>query len=205
MNSSTLPLSAMPLPLETALPSLTEAKLREYFPAMMRFAKRKVRDESLAEEAVQEAMMAAWQNASRFAGQSSLKTWMLGILNHKIQDVFRKESRYLSMSAVDDAGEESGDANEWMDRLQTAVGWQMGRDQESEDPLHSLVRSDMHHALIKEIERLPSNLKEVFERQVLDDESTDEVCASLGITQANAWVRLHRARKQLSGRMQAHF
>jgi RNA polymerase sigma-70 factor, ECF subfamily len=183
----------------------TEASLREHQSAMMRFAKRKVRDESLAEEAVQEAMLAAWQHADRFAGQSSLKTWMLGILNHKIQDMFRKESRYVSLTRSDG---EDDDRQDYADHHpMAAAGWQLERDSggpDSDDPLYVLIRSDMRRALVAEIEALPLNLKAVFERQVIDDQSTDMVCDSLGITPANAWVRLHRARKHLSSKLEHH-
>ena len=34
--------------------------------------------------------------------------------------------------------------------------------------------------------------------------SVEEVCRRLGITEANCWVRLHRARKRLSERMRVH-
>ena len=183
----------------------TESSLKEHQSAMLRFAKRKVRDESLAEEAVQEAMLAAWQHADRFAGQSSLKTWMLGILNHKIQDIFRKESRYVSMSSAEG---DDDNGNDLSDKYPlAAAGWQLERDAggpDSDDPVYALIRSDMRRALINEIEGLPANLKAVFDRQVIDDQSTESVCEELGITPANAWVRLHRARKQLSERLEQH-
>jgi RNA polymerase sigma-70 factor, ECF subfamily len=185
--------------------AFTESSLREHQSAMMRFAKRKVRDESLAEEAVQEAMLAAWQHADRFAGQSSLKTWMLGILNHKIQDMFRKESRYVSLTRADSEDDERQDYAD--NHPMAAAGWQLERDSggpDSDDPLYALIRSDMRRALVAEISALPANLKAVFERQVIDDQPTDLVCEALGITPANAWVRLHRARKQLTVKLEPH-
>ena len=52
---------------------------------LLRFARRRVRDEALAEDAVQDALLAAVGSAHRFQGQSTLRTWLIGILNHKIQ------------------------------------------------------------------------------------------------------------------------
>jgi RNA polymerase sigma-70 factor, ECF subfamily len=181
-----------------------EKSLAQHYTAMMRFAKRKVRDEALAEEAVQEAMLAAWQHADRFAGQSSLKTWMLGILNHKIQDMFRKESRYVSLTSYDSEGEEIEFAD---GHPNASVSWGLDHDEtgpDSSDPLNALMGREMQLALTREIMAMPENLRAVFERQVVEDRDTDDVCAELGITPANAWVRLHRARKHLSARMQAH-
>ena len=67
--------------------------------AMLRFARRKIRDEELAEDAVQDALLAALSSRESFQGKSALRTWLIGILNHKIQDVFRRESRYVRQTA----------------------------------------------------------------------------------------------------------
>ena len=56
-------------------------ELEQTRPYLMRFALLQLRNETAAEDAVQETMLAALQGASRFAGQSSLKTWLIGILN----------------------------------------------------------------------------------------------------------------------------
>jgi len=65
--------------------------------AMLRFARRKIRDEALAEDAVQDALAAALTSLPSFGGQSALRTWLIGILNHKIQDTFRRETRYVAL------------------------------------------------------------------------------------------------------------
>ncbi len=51
--------------------------------------------ESDAEDAVQETLFSALNSRKRFSGQSSEKTWLFGILKHKIADHFRRESRYI--------------------------------------------------------------------------------------------------------------
>ncbi len=62
----------------------------------------------------------------------------------------------------------------------------------------------MRDALLLEIEALPPTLKDVFVMQVIENVPTDEVCRRLQITEANCWVRLHRARKRLAERMRDH-
>ena len=47
------------------------------------------------------------------------------------------------------------------------------------------------------IERLPPNLREAMRLRVLEDRDTVEVCATLGISEENLFVRVHRARKQM--------
>ena len=61
--------------------------LAQHRPALLRFARRKVRDEALAEDAAQDTLLVAVSNCAGFRGQSSLRTWLIGILNHKIHDV----------------------------------------------------------------------------------------------------------------------
>jgi RNA polymerase sigma-70 factor, ECF subfamily len=174
----------------------TPHDLTEHRAAMLRFARRKIRDEDLAEDAVQDALAAALVNRESFQGQSALRTWLIGILNHKIQDTFRREGRYVSISGGTGADDES--AEEELDRIA------FNHDADYEDPLRQVARKRLGEALHSEIDALPPTLKDVFVMQVLEGIDTSEVCRELSITEANCWVRLHRARKRLSERMSAH-
>src|SRR5918999_3866470 len=74
---------------ETFDPSRAE----EYRAYLLRYALLQLRDPTAAEDAVQETLLAALQTAERFAGRSSVKTWLTGILKHKIVDHVRRQSR----------------------------------------------------------------------------------------------------------------
>lgn len=54
--------------------------------ALFRFALRRVQNESTAEDLVQETLLAAWSALERRSGESSERTWLVGILKHKIVD-----------------------------------------------------------------------------------------------------------------------
>jgi len=182
--------------LPTSSLTLSPAEFAEHRPAMLRFARRKIRDEDLAEDAVQEALAAAVASAASFQGQSAVKTWLIGILNHKIQDTFRREGRYVHLNGTD------ANDDDLMDLLSTQ------RDDSTndlgEDPASQVSRWRLGEALGNAIEELPSTLKQVFTLQVLEGQETGEVCEQLGISEANCWVRLHRARKRLAEQMQPH-
>ena len=60
---------------------------------LLRYARLQLRDPALAEDAVQETLLAALEGAARFAGKSSLRTWLTGILKHKIIDHLRRAGR----------------------------------------------------------------------------------------------------------------
>lgn len=168
--------------------------IAEHRTALLRFARRRVRDEALAEDAVQEALASALSSLDSYQGQSALRTWLIGILNHKIQDAFRRESRYVRVT--NDSGDDFFDA---LDDAPDSVPERGATDPEAE-----VARWRLGEALGEAIDDLPKTLREVFQMQVLDGRSTQDVCGTLGISESNCWVRLHRARKRLAGSVQAH-
>ena len=76
---------------------------------LFRYAMVKLRDEHLAEDAVQETLLAALQANKSFCGDSSEKTWLVGILKHKIVDLIRKKVREPTLVNVDEPMEFSQD------------------------------------------------------------------------------------------------
>src|SRR5690242_15733608 len=89
----------------------TSLELERHRPYLLRFALLQLRDRSAAEDAVQEALLAAIQGAERFAGQSSPRTWLIGILKHKIVDSIRKAARERPGESSSEAdGAENPDA-----------------------------------------------------------------------------------------------
>src|SRR3954454_6972252 len=78
------------------------AQHRDY---LYRFALLHLRDASRADDVVQETLLAAVESPERFSGRSSLRTWLTGILKHKIIDVFRKQAREQTVDSL--AGAES--------------------------------------------------------------------------------------------------
>lgn len=162
--------------------------------AMLRFARRRIRDEALAEDTVQDALLAALSARDQFQGQSAVRTWLIGILNHKIQDAFRRETRYVKLDADD-----GDDGDERLERTMAERD-----DGQADDPVRAVAQRRMHAALIEEVDRLPESLRSVFLLQAIEGVATADVCKQLDITEANVWVRLHRARKRLSERLGAH-
>ena len=181
---------------------LKPAELGAHRAAMLRFARRKIRDADLAEDAVQDALVAALASSDSFKGESALRTWLIGILNHKIQDTFRRELRYVRQDSLEGNTDSSNTWNDTVWERQARSDAIVASD--DNDPFAEVARRHMRNRLIFEIEALPPTLKEVFTMQALDGVATEEVCRRLDITEANCWVRLHRARKRLAQRMSDH-
>lgn len=181
-----------PAPVAAIMPSTLD--LAAHRGAMLRFARRRIRDDALAEDAVQDALLAAMSARDSFQGTSALRTWLIGILSHKIQDAFRRETRYVKLGGAVDHTE----AGERFDALLVESA------PEQDGPLDALIRARMHVALAEEVDRLPTSLKSVFLMQVVEGLETTEVCRRLNISEANCWVRLHRARRRLTERLSDH-
>ncbi len=65
---------------------------------LLRFARLQLRNEAWAEDVVTETVLAALEKPDSFSGQSSVKTWLTGILKFKIIDCFRAHSREIASS-----------------------------------------------------------------------------------------------------------
>ncbi len=184
----------------TTAPGFIFDDLSVHRDAMLRFARRKVRDADLAEDAVQDALISALASRDSFKGESALRTWLIGILNHKIQDAFRRESRFVRAD-----GDSTDGGDDWIDhQAARQTDSEPGALEMNEDPCQTVARNRMHVQLAREIDALPETLKEVFTLQAVEGVETAEVCRRLNISEANCWVRLHRARKLLTTRMAAH-
>ena len=76
---------------------------------LYRYALMRVRDETVAEDVVQETLLAGWQGYARFAGRGAERTWLTGILKHKVIDYFRKASRETQFDPEAEARLENDD------------------------------------------------------------------------------------------------
>ena len=149
-----------------------------------------LRSREAAEDAVQETLLAALAAESSFAGRSNLRTWLTGILKHKIVDTIRRTSRERPLEGVD------GEASvEDLEALFDETGhW---REPPQAWPEQALQDKQFIAALERCLELLPARTGQVFlMREHLGFETTD-ICKELGITSTHCWVLLYRARTAL--------
>ena len=145
-----------------------------------RFAQRKRRDPMLAEDAVHDVFEAVISGRATFGGRAALRSWLTAVLKHKIVDSVRRHARFDSL---DDETEDHGTL---------AIECpQPGPDEVAEQ------RQLLARALDR-IDALPATLRDVVRLRLLDDQPTATVCRTLGISEENLFVRMHRARKQLA-------
>ena len=174
-------------------PGIDPVELQQHRPQLVRFAMLQLRNVTAAEDVVQETLLAALQSGSSFAGQSSVKTWLVGILKHKIIDAIRKQSREQPL--------ESGDEETDIEDLQDAVYGADGHFRETPadwgNPEAALNQRKFFEVLEHCMEGLPKKTARAFMMREVMGLETDEICKELAITASNCWVLLHRARMAL--------
>jgi RNA polymerase sigma-70 factor, ECF subfamily len=163
---------------------------------MFRFAKLQLRNSETAEDMVQEAIEAALRNASSFAGQSSLKTWVFAILRNRIIDHLRQAGRTVVMSSLVEDGED------WQERLESLFNergrWRgQARPMPWPDPDESMHNHEFWVVFETCLDHLPENTGRVFMMREFLGLDSSEICAQLGLSAGNCHVILHRARLKL--------
>ena len=160
---------------------------------LLRYALLQLRNPAHAEDAVQETLLAALEGRERFAGKSSLRTWLTGILKHKVIDHLRRSGREQQLTGSDDERSET-DA---VDALFAEDGHWRETPSDWGNPAGAFENSRFWSAFELCLQRLPARTAKVFTMREVMDLTTDEICQELGITTTNCWVMLHRARLTL--------
>ena len=160
---------------------------------LLRYATLQLRDPVAAEDAVQETLLAAVRGGHAFDGRSSVKTWLTGILKHKIIDQLRRDARERPLEERDAAGEAAdiadatfGDDGHWHE---FPADWG--------EPDRSLESKEFWAVFEMCVQVMPLRTARVFVMREVLELSTEEICKELGISTTNCWVMLHRARLAL--------
>lgn len=165
-------------------------------PHLVRFARLQLRNDAWAEDVAQETLMALVEAPERFAGQSSLKTYAIGILKHKIIDALRSGRREVTLRAPADEDDARSDLDAF-DALFDHTGHFREAPHDWGDPDATLQRKQFFEILELCVDRLPPKIGRIFMMREWLELETEEICKELGITATNAWQMLYRARMRL--------
>ena len=161
------------------------------------YARRRVRDDETAEDLVQETFLAAFSGNS-FDGKSLVKTWLTGILKHKIYDYFAKNYRRLELS--DEEKDMSGydymfeRKDEWTEHWNNQYA---PADWEAASPLKKIEDGEFQMVFADCLMGLPERIADAFVMREVDDLTSAEICEVLMISVNNYWTMMHRARLHL--------
>ena len=166
--------------------------LNEYGDLLFRYALIRVRSEETAEDLVQETLLAGLQAFKNFNGKSSVSTWLISILKHKIIDFFRKNRNEAASYNADESMDELiklqfDDRGHWKMNL---VEWNSPEQSFDEEQFWQVFQ----HCLAK----LPVNMANLFMLRVVDGLSSEDCCKLLEMNSTNQlWVNLSRVRMKL--------
>ena len=168
---------------------------------LLRVAQLQLRDRDAAEDAVQETLLAALTAKPGFSGKSTLKTWLTGILQHKIVDTIRRRQREpIAMASF----EEEIDLDDFDALFKRNGAWDTPP-ADWGDPVAALDRRQFFDIVDFCLEKLPANTGRVFMMREVMELSSDEICKELTITANNLWVILYRARMSLRECLEANW
>lgn len=168
---------------------------REY---LIRFALQRVSDYGTAEDLVQETFLSGWNARNRFRGDCSERTWLTGILRNKVIDHYRRTGRRPSVLTTDlDGSSPEFESSSWLDRQP-----------DRRSALRPEAETERHEFLDElgtAVNSLPDKMGRAFRMREIDGYSTEEITRELGISKANLWVLIHRAKQNLSEKLNNHW
>jgi len=169
--------------------------LQEYGDALFRYALRRLHNVAHAEDLVQETLLAAFQARASYSGRASEKTWLTGILKHKIIDFIRKQVRESTVDDINALSDAAGNGS--IDELFDTRGQWLHPPQDWGNPDKALRNHQFIEIFEHCLEHLQPAHAQIFSLKELAGQSIDEICKELDITATNCSVMLYRARMGL--------
>ncbi len=167
-------------------------------PQLLKFARSQLRNDAWAEDAVSETLLGALERPQAFSGRSQLKTWLVGVLKHKLIDQLRRHHREATLLGSDDR-------EDLDESLFDRTGHWRELPQDWGDPVACFNQNQFLVVLEACCDRLPPTQARVFMMREWLELDTAEICKELQITSTNLWVLLHRARLRLRDCLQQHW
>ncbi|MEO5770498.1 MAG: sigma-70 family RNA polymerase sigma factor [Burkholderiaceae bacterium] len=185
-SAPTLAATQAPAPHLAKMRPVPWADLTPHRSYLLNYARRRLQDPALAEDLVHDVFEAVVTGRAHFAGLAALRSWLVGILKHKIIDLVRQRRGHDSLDADHD------DDNTGIDFGHPTLVCPQPRPDEVAEQRQRLAQT------MRRIAALPPTLRRTVELRLLHDRPSAEVCSALHISQQNLFVRLHRARRALA-------
>jgi RNA polymerase sigma-70 factor (ECF subfamily) len=166
---------------------------------LVAFASSRVDSSEDAEDLVQETLVAAWRQRDAFDGRSSLRTWLIGILRHKIIDRYRSIRRTPTLLTERQRGDADDDGTDPLDNLFDEHGSWRSHPLAGSPPGRSeeCTRTEILEAIRHCMKALPPNWKRLFRIRILDGADIPDAALAVGVTLGSASVILVRTKHRL--------
>lgn len=164
------------------------------------YALLRVKDTHVAEDLVQETLLAAVTARNTFSNQSTVRTWLTGILKHKLIDHFRRQGREIVIADLIDQ-----DDGDHLDHFFEANGRWIDKPESFPDPESVFQQKQFWKVFQDCLSGLRPRQAEVFLAKEIHGMSNEEICKHFSLNPTNVWVLMHRARLSLHKCLKIHW
>lgn len=165
--------------------------VEEHGDIMYRYAYVRLKDHAVAQDIVQESFLAAMKAQERYQGRASERSWLMGILRHKLIDHLRKAAREVKMDDLQPEGFEET----FLFKETGIPHWQPPK--WHFNPRRVFEQKEFWDVFSGCLSKLDHKMNVAFSLKELEGLSTEEVCKELGVEPTYLWVILYRARNNL--------
>lgn len=171
------------------------------------YALTRLNDEEQARDLVQETFLAALEKVHSFEGKSAERTWLTAILKNKVIDCYRKKSSRTNDVSLDNSSLENSISDQQRLFNPSDGHWnsEYAPAEFGADIYDPLAEKEFNLILQQCLKKLPVLWLSVFTMKYMDEEMTETICTGLGITSANFWVIIHRAKLNLRACLQKNW
>ncbi|MFI4915940.1 MAG: RNA polymerase sigma factor [Phycisphaerales bacterium JB060] len=162
--------------------------------ALYSYALRRLGNATEAEDAVQECLVAALGAARPFRGDSAERTWLTGILRHKVLDALRARYRRKEHTA-DLSAAASGPHEDFSDGFWRVH--QQGLSASIDPSGDAMERAEFARRVARAVDGLPEPMRAVLVLREVDGLGTAELGEALGVSASQVWTLVHRAKARL--------
>lgn len=162
-----------------------EALMRRYNGRLFRVARAILKDDSEAEDAVQDAYLEAFRHIGEYRGEAQVSTWLTRIAIN--QALMRRRRHKRERDVLQFPGNPvgaSGNEGAMMDRR-------------TESPATTTLRAEIRKTVERRIDELPATFRAVFVMRDVEEMTVQETADCLGVPSATVRTRLFRARALL--------
>jgi RNA polymerase sigma-70 factor (ECF subfamily) len=164
---------------------LYEVLMRRHNQRLFRITRAILRNDSEAEDVVQDAYVRAYEKLASFEGRARFSTWLTRIAVHEALARASRQDRFLPLDDHETRA---------IDRANPLIF-------AKPDPEHECASHQLTDILQQEILSLPENYRLVFVLRDVEEICTAEAAECLNLSERNIRVRLHRARALLRRRL----
>lgn len=157
---------------------------------LFRVARGVLKDESEAEDAVQEAYLRAFANLHGYEGTALLSTWLTRITLNEALGRLRRRRSMVELDRVAEAAAEGGEPGA------RVVPFPLAQPASS-DPEHVAAQAEIRRLLERAIDELPDPFRVAFMLRFIEQMSIEETAACLGVPEETVKTRVHRAKRRL--------